>query len=154
MLTASEGHSLVSVGGMLSLFTVGGSVSAIVWATWWIGSVLSLFIFFPLPCPPRASFCSFMAPGGNCMPSHFERIPTFGHLVSCPGTGPEDCPKGRSLVSSIVMGLALGTAGSLMPLTGMMADAFSIRAVLSCIALIPLAALILIYYLPEPGDSV
>jgi len=30
VLTASEGHSLVSVGSILSLFTVGGSVSAIV----------------------------------------------------------------------------------------------------------------------------
>ena len=51
------------------------------------------------------------------------------------------------------MGLALGTAGILMPLTGMMADAFGIRTVLSYLAFIPLAALVLIYYLPEPGKS-
>ena len=30
VLTAIEGHSLVSVGGIISLFTVGGSVSALV----------------------------------------------------------------------------------------------------------------------------
>ncbi|MEX1329441.1 MAG: MFS transporter, partial [Desulfobacterales bacterium] len=60
-------------------------------------------------------------------------------------------PKGRSLVSSIVMGLALGTAGILMPLAGMMADAFGIRAILRCIAFIPMAALIFVCYLPEPG---
>jgi FSR family fosmidomycin resistance protein-like MFS transporter len=59
-------------------------------------------------------------------------------------------PKGRSLVSSIVMGLALGTAGILMPLTGKMADAFDIRTVLNCIGLIPLAVLFLIRKLPEP----
>jgi FSR family fosmidomycin resistance protein-like MFS transporter len=59
-------------------------------------------------------------------------------------------PRGRSLVSSIVMGLALGTAGLLMPLTGKMADAFGIRTVLNCVAFIPLAAVILIRYLPEP----
>jgi FSR family fosmidomycin resistance protein-like MFS transporter len=60
-------------------------------------------------------------------------------------------PKGRSLVSSIVMGLALGIAGLLNPLAGRMADAYGIRAVLSCIAFIPLAAVLLIRYLPEPG---
>ena len=34
-----------------------------------------------------------------------------------------------------------------------MADAFGIRAVLRCIAFIPLTALVLIRYLPEPGKS-
>jgi FSR family fosmidomycin resistance protein-like MFS transporter len=60
-------------------------------------------------------------------------------------------PKGRSLVSSIIMGLTLGTAGVFMPLAGRLADAFGIRMVLSCIAFIPMAALLLIRYLPEPG---
>jgi FSR family fosmidomycin resistance protein-like MFS transporter len=63
-------------------------------------------------------------------------------------------PKGRSLVSSIVMGLALGIAGLLIPLTGRMADAFDIRTVLNFVAFIPLAAVLLIRYLPEPGDKV
>ena len=61
-------------------------------------------------------------------------------------------PGGRSLVSSIVMGLALGIAGLLMPLTGRMADAFDIRTVLNVTAFIPLAAVLLIRYLPEPGQ--
>jgi FSR family fosmidomycin resistance protein-like MFS transporter len=60
-------------------------------------------------------------------------------------------PEGRALVSSIVIGLALGIAGLLMPLTGRVADAFGIRVVLSFIAFIPLAALLLIRNLPEPG---
>ena len=62
-------------------------------------------------------------------------------------------PKGRSLVSSIVMGLALGTAGILMPFAGMMADTFGIRKVLNLLAIIPLIVLILARYLPEPGTS-
>jgi FSR family fosmidomycin resistance protein-like MFS transporter len=62
-------------------------------------------------------------------------------------------PKGRSLVSSIVMGLTLGTAGVLMPLAGRMADAFGMRTILSFIAFIPMAALLLIRYLPEPGKN-
>jgi len=62
-------------------------------------------------------------------------------------------PEGRSLVSSIVMGLALGVAGLLMPLTGRMADIFDIRTVLNFIAFIPLAAVFLIRYLPDPGEK-
>jgi FSR family fosmidomycin resistance protein-like MFS transporter len=62
-------------------------------------------------------------------------------------------PRGRSLVSSIVMGLAYGTSGLTMPLVGRVADAFSIRATLSCIAFVPLAVLLLIRYLPEPDQK-
>jgi FSR family fosmidomycin resistance protein-like MFS transporter len=51
------------------------------------------------------------------------------------------------------MGLGIGTAGILMPLVGRVADVFGIQAVLSAIALIPLAALFLIRYLPEPGKK-
>ncbi len=60
-------------------------------------------------------------------------------------------PKNRSLVSSIVMGFALGTAGVLMPLAGRVADAFGIRPVLRGIAMIPFVAVIGVRYLPEPG---
>ena len=60
-------------------------------------------------------------------------------------------PRGRSLVSSIIIGLALGTAGLMMPLTGKIADAFDIRTVLNCIGFIPLAVLLLIRKLPEPA---
>jgi len=60
-------------------------------------------------------------------------------------------PRGRSLVSSIIMGLAMGLAGLMMPITGKIGDIFGIRTVLTCIGLIPLAALLLIRNLPEPG---
>jgi len=62
-------------------------------------------------------------------------------------------PEGRSLVSSIVIGLALGIAGLLMPLTGKIADTVGIRMVLNFIACIPLAALLLVRKLPEPGNE-
>jgi MFS transporter, FSR family, fosmidomycin resistance protein len=61
-------------------------------------------------------------------------------------------PEGRSLVSSIVIGLALGIAGLLMPLTGKIADAVGIRMVLNFVAFIPMAALLLIRKLPEPAN--
>jgi FSR family fosmidomycin resistance protein-like MFS transporter len=154
VLTASEGHSLVSVGSILSLFTVGGSVSAIV-----SGHLVDRIGYKPVylfsfalssPCMlllihgsgwkvyPMAFLCGFLL---------------LATLFPALALAQKIAPKGRSLVSSIVMGLALGAAGILMPFAGMMADTFGIRTVLSYFAFIPLAALFLIRYLPEPGKS-
>jgi len=154
VLTASEGHSLVSVGSILSLFTVGGSFSAIV-----SGHLVDRIGYKPVylfsfalssPCMllfihgsgwklyPMAFLCGFLL---------------LATLFPALALAQKITPKGRALVSIIVMGLALGTAGILMPFTGMMADTFGIRTVLSYLAFIPLAALFLIRYLPEPGKS-
>jgi FSR family fosmidomycin resistance protein-like MFS transporter len=137
---------------MLSLFTVGGSISAIV-----SGHLVDRIGFKPV------YFCSF-ALSSPCIlmfihgsgwklyaVSFLSGFLLLATLFPALALAQKIAPKGRSLVSSIVMGLALGTAGILMPLAGMMADAFGIRAILRCIAFIPMAALILIYYLPEPG---
>ena len=154
VLTASEGHSLVSVGSMLSLFTVGGSVSAIV-----SGHLVDRIGYKPIylfsfalssPCIlffihgsgwkiyPIAFLCGFLL---------------LATLFPAVALAQKIAPKGRSLVSSIVMGLALGAAGILMPLAGMLADTFGIRTVLSYLAFSPLAALFLIRYLADPGKS-
>lgn len=154
VLTASEGHSLMSVGSLLSLFTVGGSVSAIVSGHLVdrIGYKPIYFFSFAMSSPcvllfihgsgwtlyPIAFLCGFLL---------------LATLFPALALAQKVAPKGRSLVSSIVMGLALGTAGILMPVAGMMADTFGIRTVLSYLAFIPLAALFLIRYLPEPGKS-
>ena len=61
----------------------------------------------------------------------------------------ELAPRGRSMVSSLMMGLAFGTGGMLTPLTGKLADVFSIRPVLAVLAVIPLLTLAIIYRLPE-----
>jgi hypothetical protein len=50
----------------------------------------------------------------------------------------ELAPKGRSMVSSLMMGLALGTGGILSPVVGALADRFGITAVLSWLPLVPL----------------
>ena len=154
VLTSSEGHSLVSVGSILSLFTVGGSISAIV-----SGHLVDRIGYKPVylfsfalssPCIllfihgsgwkvyPMAFLCGFLL---------------LATLFPAVALAQKIAPRGRALVSSIVMGLALGTAGILMPFAGMMADTFGIRTVLSYLAFIPLAALFLIRYLPEPGKS-
>ena len=151
VLTAFEGYSLVSVGGIVSLFTVGGSVSALVCGHLVDRVGFKPVYFFSFALLPPSILLFINAHGPQIYPLAF----ISGFLVlatSFPAVAlaQKVAPKGRSLVSSIVMGLAMGSAGLLLPLTGKMADAFGIRTVLNCVTFIPLAALLLIRNLPEP----
>ena len=152
VLTAAEGYSLVSVGGIVSMFTVGGSISALICGHLVdrIGFKPVYFFSFALSSPSLLLFIN--ADGRQIYPlamlSGFFLLATLFPAVAL---AQKIAPRGRSLVSSIIMGLGMGTAGLMMPLTGMIADAFGIRTVLAFVGLIPLAALLLIRHLPEPG---
>jgi len=152
VLTAAEGHSLVSVGSILSLFTVGGSVSALVCGHLVdrIGFKPIYYFSFALSSPSLLLF--IQAAGWQLYPLAFmSGFLLLATLFPAVALAQKVVPEGRSLVSSIGMGLALGIAGLFMPLTGRGADAFDIRTVLNFVAFIPLAAVFLIRYLPEPG---
>ncbi len=58
-------------------------------------------------------------------------------------------PKGRSIVSSLMMGFAFGLGGIVTPLVGKLADLFTIEPVLTAIALLPLLTLPLICAFPK-----
>jgi len=152
VLTAAEGHSLVSVGGIVSLFTIGGSISALVCGHLVdrIGFKPVYFFSFALSSPSLLLFIN--AEGRHIYPlallAGFFLLATLFPAVAL---AQKVAPRGRSLVSSIIIGLAMGMAGLMMPLAGKMADTFGIRTVLNCVGLIPLAALLLIRNLPEPG---
>ncbi len=60
-------------------------------------------------------------------------------------------PKGRSMVASLMMGFAFRLGGITPPLVGALADLFSISAVLSAVAWIPLLTTGLVFFLPERG---
>lgn len=153
VLTASEGYSLVSVGGIISLFTIGGSISSLVcgYLVDRIGFKPVYYFSFLLSSPSLLLFINaeglFIYP--FALLAGFFLIAT---LFPALALAQKVAPRGRSLVSSIIMGLALGIAGLMMPLTGKIADAFDIRTVLNCIGFIPLAALLLIRKLPEPAE--
>jgi FSR family fosmidomycin resistance protein-like MFS transporter len=155
VLMDAEGHSLVSVGSIVSLFTVGGSVTALVCGHLVdrIGFKPIYFFSFALSTP---AILLFVHAGGWWMyPLAFVAgFLLLATLFPAVALAQKVAPQGTSLVSSIVIGLALGIAGLLMPLTGRMADAFGIRAVLNFIAFIPLAAVLLACYLPEPAKKI
>jgi FSR family fosmidomycin resistance protein-like MFS transporter len=152
VLTAAEGYSLVSVGGIVSLFTIGGSISALVCGHLVdrIGFKPVYFFSFALSSPSLLLFIN--ADGRHIYPlallAGFFLLAT---LFPALALAQKVVPRGRSLVSSIIMGLAMGIAGLMMPLTGKIADIYGIRTVLTCIGFLPLAALLLIRNLPEPG---
>jgi len=61
----------------------------------------------------------------------------------------ELAPKGRSMVSSLMMGFAFGLGGMMTALTGKLADIFSISAVLVFLAIIPFLTISLISLFPK-----
>jgi FSR family fosmidomycin resistance protein-like MFS transporter len=151
VLIADEGYSLMSVGGIVSLFTIGGSISALI-----CGHLVDRIGYKPVyvfsfALSPPFIFLFINATGWLVYPLAFvSGLLLLATLFPAVALAQKVAPRGRSLVSSIVMGLALGISGLLMPLVGRMADFFSIRSTLSCIALFPLFVLLLIRYLPEP----
>jgi len=145
-----KGYSLVAAGVMFSLFAIAGTLSGIV------SGYLS----------DRIGFKSIF------MVTHFLMTPALILLLYLPGnwvyagaafagcfvlaTMPLGvamaqmlAPKGRAMVSSLMMGLAYGLGGALSPLVGKLADLYSIERVLFAVAFIPLVTLVPIFYFPR-----
>ena len=150
VLYAKEGYSLVSIGTMVSLFTVAGAMSGLI-----AGHLSDKIGYKPI------FYCAF----GLTTPSLYLLLYLSGTwiyfgifwagffaMATLPlgvAMAQELAPRGRSMVSSLMMGLAFGTGGMMTPVTGMLADVYSIRSVLSFLAIIPFLTMGLISLLPE-----
>lgn len=150
VLYAREGHSLVFIGKMVALFTVAGAISGLL-----AGHLADRVGYKPIfyishgltfPCLYMVLFSS----GHWVYPAFF--LGGFFIMATLPlgvALAQELAPKGRSMVSSLMMGLAFGTGGMMAPLTGKLADLYSIRTVLACLAIIPFLTVFLIRFLPK-----
>ena len=150
VLYAQEGYSLIAVGAVVSLFTVAGAVSGL-----WAGHLSDRVGYKPI----------FYVAHGLTTPSLFLLLYLKGNWVFCGAflagffamatlplgvaMAQELAPKGRSIVSSLMMGLAFGLGGIMMPLTGKLAEIFSIRVILFSLAILPCLTVFLIALLPE-----
>ena len=65
----------------------------------------------------------------------------------------ELAPKGKSMVSSLMMGLAFGAGGMMAPLTGRLADIYSLRTILEIVAVIPMFLLGLVAFFPGKASK-
>jgi FSR family fosmidomycin resistance protein-like MFS transporter len=150
VLYAREGYSLVSIGTMVSLFTVAGAISGLLAGhlSDKIGYKPIFYWAFGLTTP---SLYLLLYLSGNWI--YFSIfLAGFFAMATLPlgvAMAQELAPRGRSMVSSLMMGLAFGTGGMMTPVTGMLADIFSIRTVLFFLAIIPFLTIGLIFLIPE-----
>jgi len=155
MLYARDGYSLVSIGVVASLFTLAGAVSGMV-----AGSLADrtryrpIFILSHLLTAP-ALLLSVHLRDGWIYPCSF--LSGFFSLATLPlgvSLAQQLAPRGRSMVSSLMMGLSLGIGGVLSPIIGSLADVFSLQTVLAWLPIVPLVTVLLSMRLPEKAEPV
>ncbi len=150
ILYAREGHSLVSVGFVISLFTVVGALSGLIaghlsdrigyrpiyYVTFGLGTpcFLAMLFLHGAWVYPVAALA-----GGLAFATQALGIVMAQKLA----------PQGKSMVSSLMMGLAMGVGGMLITVVGSLADHFSLRTVLTGLAVIPALSIGLVVFFPE-----
>jgi len=153
VLWVQKGHTIVSAGVLFSIFTLSGTMAGIVcghlsdrmgykrllWITH--GLMAPLLLVFLLVSGIWIYPSTILAGGFN-----MASLP-LGVVMA-----QKIAPKGRSMVASLMMGLAFGTGGILSPIVGKLGDIFTIQSVLLILVCIPLLSLIPIYFIPEVGD--
>jgi FSR family fosmidomycin resistance protein-like MFS transporter len=154
VLLVSRGYSLVSGGVMITLFTLAGTVSGLLagHTADRIGS-RPVFLAAHLLMTP-ALLLMLWLPGawiyGGVAVAGFFVLATLPLGVTL---AQELAPGGRSMVSSLMMGLAYGLGGAMAPLVGELADRYSVATVLWTVAFIPLVALPLILMFPRRRET-
>jgi FSR family fosmidomycin resistance protein-like MFS transporter len=154
ILFADEGYSLVSIGLMVSIFTVAGATSGLL-----AGHLADrvgyrpIFLFSHGLATPSLYLLLFLSGKWVYFSVFLAGFFVMATIPLAVAMAQELAPKGKSMASSLMMGLALGTGGMLTPLTGALADIFSIRTVLLFLSIIPLLTLALIARLPAGSAS-
>jgi len=152
VLWVQKGHTIVAAGVLFSIFTISGTVAGILcghlsdrmgykrllWVTH--GLMTPLLLAFLL-VPGKWIYPATILAGGFNMAS----LP-LGVVMA-----QKIAPKGRSMVASLMMGLAFGTGGIFAPIVGKLGDIFTIQSVLTVMVCIPVLSLIPIYFIPEVG---
>jgi FSR family fosmidomycin resistance protein-like MFS transporter len=152
VLWVQKGHTIVSAGVLFSIFTLSGTVAGILCGhlsdrmgykrlLWITHGLMTPFLLTFLLVPGKLIYPATILAGGFNMAS----LP-LGVVMA-----QKIAPKGRSMVASLMMGLAFGTGGILAPIVGKLGDIFTIQSVLMVLVCIPVLSLIAIYFIPEVG---
>ena len=149
VLLVSRGYSLISGGAMITFFTLAGTVSGLIagYLADRVGARAVFLVAHLLMTP--ALMLMLWLPGdwiyAGVIVAGFFVLATLPLGVTL---AQELAPGGRSMVSSLMMGLAYGLGGALAPVVGKLADIFSVANVLWGIACIPLLTIPLIVLFP------
>ncbi|MGD8493939.1 MAG: MFS transporter [Desulfobacterales bacterium] len=154
VLWVQKGHTIVSAGVLFSIFTISGTVAGILCGhlsdrmgykrlLWITHGLMTPFLLIFLLIPGKWIYPATILAGGFNMAS----LP-LGVVMA-----QKIAPKGRSMVASLMMGLAFGTGGILSPIVGKLGDIFTIQSVLIVMVCVPVFSLIPIYFIPEVGNQ-
>ena len=150
VLYAKEGDSLVSIGSIVSVLTMGGAISGLLAGHLSDRIGYKPIFYFAHGLTTPSLYLLLYLPGNWVFFSAF--LVGFFSMAPLPlglAMALELAPKGKSIIASLMMGLAFGTGGMITPLVGNLADIFSIRSVFFFLAIIPLLTVGLIFLLPE-----
>jgi FSR family fosmidomycin resistance protein-like MFS transporter len=154
VLWVQKGHTIVSAGVLFSIFTISGTAAGILCGhlsdrmgykrlLWITHGLMTPFLLMFLLIPGNWIYPATILAGGFNMAS----LP-LGVVMA-----QKIAPKGRSMVASLMMGLAFGTGGILSPIVGKLGDIFTIQSVLIVLVCVPVFSLIPIYFIPEVGNQ-
>ncbi|WP_459903614.1 MFS transporter [Desulfosarcina cetonica] len=150
VLLVKRGYSLVSGGAMITLFTLAGTISGLL-SGYLADRVGSRPIFLLAHLLMTPVLLGMLALPGSWV---YAGIAAAGFFVLATlplgVTLAQDlAPGGRSMVSSLMMGLAYGLGGAVAPIVGKLADITSVETVLQGVAFLPLLAIPLIFCFPK-----
>jgi FSR family fosmidomycin resistance protein-like MFS transporter len=146
---ADRGHSLVSVGFIVSLFVVGGVVSGLLAGYLADRTEFKTIFLISHSCMAPALLLFLYLPGAFVYLGSF--LAGFAVLASMPlgvAMAQRLAPRSRSMVSSLMMGFAYGLGGAFSPLIGKLGDMFGLENVLLYSAFVPIVTLVLIVKFP------
>jgi len=153
VLWVQKGHTIVSAGVLFSIFTISGTGAGILCGhlsdrmgykrlLWITHGLMTPFLLVFLLVPGKLIYPATILAGGFNMASLPLGVVMAQKIV----------PKGRSMVASLMMGLAFGTGGILSPVVGKLGDIYTIQSVLIVLVCIPVLSLIPLYFIPEVGN--
>jgi len=147
---SNNGHGLMSIGFIVAMFILAGTLSGLIggFISDKIGFKKIFFISHALMLPTLLLY--LYLPGDFVYLGAF--LAGFSVLASLPlgvAMAQKLAPKGRSMVSSLMMGFAYGLGGAVSPIIGKLADIYGLEVVLLCTAFLPLLTLIFITKFPE-----
>lgn len=150
VMYANQGYSLVSIGIIVSLFTVGGAIGCPL-----AGHLAERIGYRPVLClahtltTPSLYLLLYLAGNWVYLSAFLAGFFLFSTLPLWVAMAQELAPKARSTVSGLIVGLSFGSGGMMIPLAGKLADILSIRTALAFLAIIPFLTIALIFLIPQ-----
>ncbi|MFO7884130.1 MAG: MFS transporter [Desulfobacteraceae bacterium] len=146
---ANSGYPLVSVGFIVALFIIAGTLSGLTAGLMADRTGFKKIFYLTHTLMTPALLLYLYLPGNFAFAGSF--LAGFFVMATMPlgvVMAQNLAPKGRSMVSSFMMGLAYGLGGAVSPVVGRLADIFSIETVLFYTAFVPLITLPIISLFP------